>query len=293
MAILAGPQTRVICQGMTGRAGSFHTNRMIAYGTRVVGGVTPGKGGSKHLNLPVFDTVANAVAATGANASMIFVPPANAGKAMIEAVEAELPLVVCLTERVPVLDMVRVREALQGSRTRLVGPNSQGVLVPGVAKIGVMATGAERPGQIGIISRSASLTSEIVAQTSAAGLGQSTTVGVGGDPVHGLSLVDCLKLFLNDDATRGIILIGEIGGTEEQEAADFLAQHKPNKAIVALIAGRHAPQRQRMGHAGTLTVFGQGDALSKISALENAGAIIAANVHNVGETMRQALLRAR
>lgn len=289
MAILAGPQTRVICQGMTGRTGSFHTNRMIAYGTKVVGGVTPGKGGTRHLNLPIFDTVAQAVAAIGANASMIFVPPANAAKAMIEAIEAEIPLVVCLTERVPVLDMVRVREVLDGSRTRLVGPNSQGVLVPGVTKIGVMATGAERPGQIGIVSRSASLTSEIVAQTSAAGLGQSTTVGIGGDPVHGLSLVDCLKLFLDDPGTRGIVLIGEIGGTEEQEAAEFITARKPAKPIVALIAGRHAPRWQRMGHAGTLTVFGRGDAASKISALETAGVHIVPNVHNIGETMRQVL----
>jgi succinyl-CoA synthetase alpha subunit len=289
MAILAGRETRVLCQGMTGRAGTFHTSRMVAYGTKVVGGVRPGKGGTNHLGLPVFDTVREAVSATGADASMIFVPPVNAAKAMIEAVEAEVPLIVCLTERVPVLDMVRVREVLDGSRSQLVGPNSQGVLVPGATKIGVMATGAERPGPIGIVSRSASLTSEIVAQTTAAGLGQSTTVGIGGDPVHGLSLVDCLKLFLEDRATSGIILIGEIGGTEEQEAAEFIAASKPDKPIVALIAGRHAPPWQRMGHAGTLTVFGRGDAQTKIAALERAGAIIAPNVNDVGKVMRDAL----
>jgi succinyl-CoA synthetase alpha subunit len=289
MAILVGPETRVICQGLTGRTGSFHTSRMIAYGTRVVGGVTPGKGGTRHLDVPVFETVAEAVAATPANATMIFVPPANAAKAMIEAIEAELPLIVCLTERVPVLDMVRVREALAGSASRLVGPNSQGVLVPGVAKIGVMATGAERPGRIGIVSRSASLTSEIVAQTSAAGLGQSTTVGVGGDPVHGLALVDCLELFLADDSTDGVILIGEIGGTEEQEAAALIEERRPTKPIVALVAGRHAPRQQRMGHAGTLTVLGRGDAASKIAALEKAGVTLAPNADVVAQTMRRAL----
>jgi succinyl-CoA synthetase alpha subunit len=289
MAILVGPSTRVICQGLTGRTGSYHTSRMIAYGTTVVGGVTPGKGGTRHLDLPIFETVREAVAATNANATMIFVPPANAAKAMLEAIEAEIPLIMCVTERVPVLDMVRVREALAGSATRLVGPNSQGVLVPGVAKIGVMATGAERLGRIGIASRSASLTSEIVAQTSAAGLGQSTTVGVGGDPVHGVGLVDCLELFLADKTTDGVILIGEIGGTEEQEVADFVGERKPTKPIVALVAGRHAPQRHRMGHAGTLTMLGRGDAASKIAALEKAGVVVAANADEVAGAMRRVL----
>lgn len=289
MAILADAATRVICQGMTGRTGTFHTASCLAYGTRMVAGVTPGKGGRRHIGLPVHDTVAQAVAATGANASLIFVPAPNAAAAIIEAIEAELDLVVCCTERIPVLDMVRVRAALRGSRTRLVGPNSQGLLVPGVCKIGVMATEAERPGRIGIVSRSATLTSEIVAQTSRAGFGQSTTVGVGGDPVHGIGFVDCLKLFLDDPETDAVILIGEIGGTEEEDAAAFLAETTPAKPVVALVAGRHAPARRRMGHAGTLTLFGSGDAPSKIAALERAGAWIAPDVHRVAETLRKAL----
>lgn len=289
MAILVGPDTRVICQGMTGRAGTFHTGRAIAYGTRMVGGVRPGKGGSRHLDLPVFDSVAEAVGETGADASIIFVPAPDAAAAMIEAIEAGLSLVVCVTERVPVLDMVRVRHALAGSQTRLVGPNSQGVLAPEVCKIGVMSTIGARPGRIGIVSRSASLTSEIVAQTTAAGLGQSTTVGIGGDPVHGVGFVECLELFLADDATDGVILIGEVGGAEEQAAAAFLRTARPVKPVVALVAGRHAPPMRRMGHAGTLTMFGRGDAEAKIAALADAGAIVAADAGAVGETMRRAL----
>ena len=291
MAILIGRETKVICQGMTGRAGTFHTGRSVDYGTKVVGGVRPGKGGTRHIDLPVFDTVRDAVDATGADASIIFVPAANAAAAMIEAVEAEIGVVVCVTERVPVLDMVRVKSALSGSATRLVGANSQGVLTPGACKLGVMSSVSERPGRIGIVSRSASLTSEIVAQTTAAGLGQSTTVGVGGDAVHGMGFVDCLELFLEDPDTDGIIMIGEIGGTEEQEAAEFLQSAGGTKPIVALVAGRHAPPQRRMGHAGTLTMFGRGDAASKISALEAAGAVIAPNAQVVGETMRSTLAR--
>jgi succinyl-CoA synthetase alpha subunit len=289
MAILVSSETRVICQGMTGRAGTFHTGRAIAYGTRMVGGVRPGKGGTRHLDLPVFDTVAEAVAGTGADASIVFVPAPDAAGAIVEAVEAEVPLVVCVTERVPVLDMVRVRAALAGSKTRLVGPNSQGVLAPGACKIGVMSTVSARKGGIGIISRSASLTSEIVAQTTSLGLGQSTTVGIGGDPVHGMGFVECLELMLADDDTDGVIMIGEIGGVEEQDAAAFLRERRPSKPVVALVAGRHAPRTRRMGHAGTLTLFGRGDAEAKIDSLRDAGVIIASDAGVVGETMRRAL----
>ncbi|MBX9711388.1 MAG: succinate--CoA ligase subunit alpha [Xanthobacteraceae bacterium] len=289
MAILVDKDTRVLCQGMTGWAGTHHTARMMEYGTTVVGGVTPGKGGRSHLNLPIFDNLKKAIAETRANASMIFVPPANAANAMIEAIEAEVPLVVVVTERVPALDMVRVRQALDGSKTRLIGPNSQGILAPDVCMIGVMATGSERPGSIGIVSRSASLTSEVVAQVSAENMGQSTTVGVGGDPIHGVSMVQCVELFLADPETQGIILIGEIGGTEEQEVAEFLQGKKMTKPIIALIAGQHAPPERRMGHSGTLTMFGRGDASSKIAALEKAGVRVAPSAHLVGATMHQAL----
>lgn len=289
MAILVGPETKVICQGMTGRTASYHIERAMAYGTNVVGGVRPGKGGTRHLDVPIFDSVSDSVSKTGADASIIFVPPASASDAMIEAIEAEVPVVVCVTERVPVLDMVRVRDALEGSRTCLVGPNSQGVLTPQACKLGVMSTVHERPGSIGIVSRSATLTSEIVAQTSTAGLGQSTTVGIGGDPVHGIGFVDCLKLFMEDPGTEGIVLIGEIGGAEEEMAADYLKAVKVPKPVVALVAGRHAPPERRMGHAGTLTLFGRADANQKIKALRSAGAQIAPNPQDVAETMRQSL----
>ncbi len=289
MAILVDSDTRVLVQGMTGRTGSYHTERAIAYGTNVVAGVRPGKGGTRHLDLPVFDTVAEAVQETGANASLVFVPPENAAAAMIEAVDADVPVVVCVTERVPVLDMVRVKSALKGASTRIVGANSQGILTPNACKLGVMSTVHERPGTIGIVSRSATLTSEIVAQTSAAGLGQSTTVGIGGDPVHGIGFVECLELFMEDPDTEGVILIGEIGGAEEELAADYLKSAKPSKPVVALVAGRHAPPERRMGHAGTLTMFGRADADQKIKALRAAGAHIAHNTQLVAETMRQAL----
>lgn len=289
MAVFLDRDTRVVCQGMTGWAGTHHVARMMEYGTQVVGGVTPGKGGRSHLNLPVYDKVAQSRRETGANASIVFVPPANAAAAMLEAIEAEMPLVVTVTERVPTLDMVRVKDALKGSRTTLVGANSQGILVPGIGKLGVMATGSERPGGIGIVSRSASLTSEVVAQITAVGLGQSTTVGVGGDPIHGIGMRDCLDLLLKDADTEGVVLIGEIGGTEEEEVADYIAGLKPSKPIVALIVGREAPPERRMGHAGALTLGGRGDAASKIKALEAAGVRIAPSAHLVGETIRQAL----
>jgi succinyl-CoA synthetase alpha subunit len=293
MAILVGRETRAICQGMTGRTATFHVRRMLSYGTRIVGGVTPGKGGCRHLDLPVFDTVAEAVAATGANASLVFVPPERAAEAMIEAIRAGLPLVVCVTERVPLIDMVRVRQALDGSRTRLVGPNSQGVLAPGLAQLGVMATTSARKGGIGIASRSASLTSEIVAQVTRAGLGQSATVGVGGDPVHGFTLAQCVELFEEDGETDGIVLIGEIGGSDEEQAAETIARLRPRKPIVALVAGRHAPRLRRMGHAGAFTSERAGSAHSKIEALLAAGVLIAPNAHNVGELMREALRSGR
>jgi succinyl-CoA synthetase alpha subunit len=289
MAILVGRETRVICQGMTGRAGTFHAARMLAYGTRIVGGVTPGKGGTRHLGLPVFDTVAEAVQATGANASLVFVPPALAAAAMIEAIGAALPLVVCVTERVPLLDMVRVRQALDTARTLLVGPNTQGILAPGVAQLGVMSTTSAAKGSIGIVSRSASLTSEVVAQVTAAGLGQSTTVGVGGDPIHGLTLAQGVELLVADEETEGIIVIGEIGGSDEEQAAETIARLRPKKPIVALVAGRHAPTLCRMGHAGAMTTGRAGSAAHKAEALRAAGAHIAANARNVGALMREAL----
>jgi len=278
---------------MTGRAATFHVRRMLNYGTRIVGGMTPGKGGRRHLDLPVFDTVAEAVAATGANASLVFVPPDRAAAAMIEAIRAGIALVVCVTERVPLIDMVRVRQALDGSRTRLVGPNSQGVLAPGVAQLGVMATTSARKGGIGIASRSASLTSEIVAQITRAGLGQSATVGVGGDPVHGLTLAQCVELFDADNETEGMVLIGEIGGSDEEQAAEAITRLRPRKPIVALVAGRHAPRLRRMGHAGAFTSERAGSAHSKIEVLLAAGVLIAPNAHNVGELMREALRSAR
>ncbi|QCI64845.1 succinate--CoA ligase subunit alpha [Phreatobacter stygius] len=293
MAVFLDRDTRAICQGMTGWAGTHHVARMMEYGTKVVGGVTPGKGGRSHLNLPVYDRVADARRETGANASILFVPPPTAAAAMIEAIEAEMPLVVVVTERVPVLDMVRVRDALKGGRTILVGANSQGILVPGIGKLGVMATGSERPGGIGIVSRSASLTSEVVAQITTAGLGQSTTVGIGGDPIHGIGMRECLERLLDDADTEGVVLIGEIGGTEEEEVADYIAGLRPSKPIVALIVGREAPPARRMGHAGTLTLRGTGDAAAKIKALAAAGVRIAPSPHLVGETIRQALAERR
>lgn len=289
MAILIDASTRLLVQGLTGRAATYHVARMIAYGTKVVAGVTPGKGGRSHLDAPIFETVAESVAATGANASMLFVPPDHAAKAMIEGIEAELPLLICVTERVPVMDMVRVSQALKGAKTRLVGANSQGILSPGMCQAGVMTTVNAKAGFIGIASRSASLTSEVVAQTTLAGLGQSTTVGVGGDPVHGLSLKDCVALFVADPGTRGIVIIGEIGGTEEEEVAAYVRDIRPAKPIVALIAGRHAPPERQMGHAGAFADDGGGAAAPKIAILEAAGVHVARNAAVVGRTMAEAL----
>ena len=291
MTILVDQNTKVLCQGMTGWAGTYHTNRMIQYGTNIVAGVTPGKGGKSHIDVPVFNTVTEAMAATGANASCVFVPPPNAAAAIIEDIEAEMPLVVVVTERISALDMVRVREALKGSKTRMVGPNSQGVLAPDVCQIGVMATDRARRGSIGVVSRSASLTSEVVAQLTAAGLGQSTTIGIGGDAVHGMGFAECLGLFFADPQTDAVVMIGEIGGNEEQEAARYLRESGLIKPVVALIAGQYAPPQRRMGHAGTLTLLGRGDAGNKIADLEAAGVMIAPSAHLIGATMRDVLAK--
>lgn len=290
MPILIDDSTKVICQGMTGGQATFHCEQAIAYGTRLVGGVTPGKGGTRHLELPVFDTVAEAVAATGATATLVFVPPRNGADAIIEAIEASIPLAVCVTERIPILDMVRVKKALEGSGTRLIGPNSQGIITPGQCKVGVMPGHIHRPGSIGVVSRSSSLTYEIVEQLNAARLGQSTSIGIGGDPVYGMGFVDCLDLLLDDPATDGVVLIGEIGGSDEEDAAAYIVSREPAKPVVAYIAGLHAPKQRRMGHAGTIDILGGGDAATKITALKQAGVRVAASVASVGETMRQALI---
>jgi succinyl-CoA synthetase alpha subunit len=255
----------------------------------MVGGVVPGRGGSTHLYLPVFNTVAEAADAVKPDASAVFVPPDRAAAAMIEAIEAEIPLIVCVTERVPVLDMVRVKRALQGSKSRLVGPNSQGIITPGQCKIGVMPERPHTEGRVGIVSRSATLNYEAVDQTTNVHLGQSTSIGIGGDPVYGIGFIECLELFFADKDTKGIILIGEIGGTAEEEAAEFLKREKSKKPVVAYVAGVHAPTDRRMGHAGTVDVFGEGSAAQKIEALKSAGATIAANAAEMGRTMRKAL----
>ena len=295
MAILVHGETKVICQGMTGAQATFHCEQAIAYGTKLVAGVTPGKGGGKHLYLPVFDDVAAAVAATGAEVSLVFVPPRAAADAIIEAIDAGVPLIVCVTERVPVLDMVRVKRRLEDSTSRLIGPNSPGVIAPEACKIGVMPGHIHFPGRIGIASRSASLAYEAVAQTTANRLGQSTCVGIGGDPVHGIGFAESLELFLDDPETEGVLLIGEIGGTAEEEAAAFLTVRKaagePSKPVVAYVAGQDAPAGRRMGHAGTVNVFGKGGAADKIAALRAAGAVIADTAAEIGATMRRALAR--
>ena len=289
MGILIDSGTKVICQGLTGATATRLSERAIAYGTKMVGGVVPGKGGTSHLHLPVFETVAEAVEATRPDASAVFVPPAHAADAMIEAIKAEIPLIVCVSERVPVLDMVRVKRALEGSKSRLVGANSQGVITPDACKIGVMPERPHTKGRVGIVSRSALLNYEAVDQTTNVHLGQSTSVGIGGDPVYGMDFIDCLELFFADDATEGIILIGEIGGTAEEETAEFLKREKSPKPVVAYVAGLNAPTDRRMGHAGTVDVFGEGSAAAKIEALKSAGAIIVPDASAMGTTMRRAL----